>query len=67
MDRAAFDIFRRITQDITNTSRIKSIIDQLLKIKKTGLFRRTPTLIQPRFIGVPRTFPHQAFPNPVDI
>jgi len=35
--------------------------------QKTDLFRHTQTVTQPCSTGLPRTFPHQTFPNPVDI
>jgi hypothetical protein len=64
---AGFDIFRRITQDITNSSQSESIIDSLFNTEKAVL-RRRPLILETRvFPGSPRTFPYQTFPNPADI
>ncbi len=63
----ALDIFRRITQDITNQFKIHRLFISLLNDRQSSFIHRSETLKTPYFTGLTRSFPYQTFPHSVDI
>ncbi|MFJ1214166.1 hypothetical protein [Burkholderia pyrrocinia] len=66
-ESVALDIFRRITQDITNKFKIDRLIIGLLKNRQGSFIHCASPLKISYFTGILRSFPYQTFPHPADI